>query len=198
MKYLAVAAIAIASMVMNTASAGFIPIDNFDGTPAGMQGDGIQILAGNASVAGGRLFVTSNAFGQAGFEYTGMNDIFLGSFKTLRLTDVAFTAGTVSDIVGRAFVTGGAANTEVQSAIIPATTIANGNWVFDLSSVATDQFDSVTGIRFQFTDIGGGSFEFNTESLQAVPEPTTMALIGLVSAGGGVAGWRRRKVATAV
>jgi len=192
MKYLAVAAIAIASMVMNTASAGFIPIDNFDGTPAGMQGDGLS----GATTSVGRLFFTGAA-GVSSFGYTGLNSINLGDFKTLRLTDVVFTVGNPTEVTARALVTGGVANSTVQTAYTAVSALTSGgNVLFDFSSIAGDQFDSVTSIQFQF--LSADSFAFNAESLQAVPEPTTMALIGLVSAGGGVAGWRRRKVVAAV
>lgn len=196
MRFLALASLMLATVLgAANASAGFIPIDNFDGTPAGMQGSGAQVNAAS-SISSGFLNVAANDTGlggvnkwQASVLYEDMNSILLGGFTKIRLQGLS-NGSAARPVQASVQVVGPGGLTSSGFVNLGA---LSGDKTFSFPSIT--QFAGVTSLEVVFRS--QQSFSFQVDSLQAVPEPTTMALIGLVGAGSGVAGWRRRRAAKA-
>jgi hypothetical protein len=189
MKFVGLASLVLAAVVgANTASAGFLLLDDFDdsNTPTGFE-LGRQVLSNgvvtNYGGATGQVTTSGGSFQNSFVRLTGLGGHDFKFWTTFKLevdvqsfTDPISAVAYVNGNLGSPF--GG--------------TLVGSNYVFDLAG----QVSNVNALRFQFTSDSPYSITFN--SLQAVPEPTTLALIGLIGAGGGAAGWRnRRKKATA-
>jgi len=185
MKFVGLASLVLATLLgASNASAGFIPIDSFDNiNPGGIYltrtaGSGGII---NFNATGGLLSVQAGVDIIARFTYT-FNSVNFGGFHQVQFSGLSGYQATTTATLR---LNGGTNYAGVFNE-------GAGTLTFSLPNPLT----GVTAMRFSFED-GDNAINFTAASLQAVPEPTTLALIGLVGAGGGVAGWRRRRAAKA-
>ncbi|XZE55519.1 PEP-CTERM sorting domain-containing protein [Planctomycetaceae bacterium SH139] len=184
MKFAGLASLMLAACLSANASAGFLLLDDFDdsNTATGFELGRATVDIGGSTVYGdinsGTLSVGQNAFSNAVVTYGGLNSFDFGYRTKFVLTDFATTGGPV---LVSSFVNGSAAGTN---------SMVGSDLVFDLTGFV----GSVDTLQFRFTS-DTSPFTISASSLQAVPEPATMALIGMIGAGGGVASWRKRRKA---
>lgn len=76
----------------------------------------------------------------------------------------------------------------------------NSNYIFDFTSLISPTA-VITDLELDWTlpsgDTGGRELIIDFIDVEEVPEPATLALIGLASSGGGIAAFRRRRKAVA-
>jgi len=182
MRFLCVTWLAIASaMGASSADAAFVTIDNFepDARPAGSSATDVTFSApGTATfINGSELVYTNLASLLAGVP--AMPD------TTVRLTGVNKTgAGGVTAIVA-------ANNAPIgDTFFIPSGAITNGFLEFSLFGLSPN---NLTDLKMTFFIDSGVTLTADSLQVMAVPEPTTIVLIGVVALGGGAARLRKRR-----
>ncbi|WP_196784421.1 PEP-CTERM sorting domain-containing protein [Crateriforma conspicua] len=164
-------------LTAGNASAAFVLIDNFNGAST----DTAAVRSTTGAVGAGSIALTAGDT----LSYSNVNGISFGGLAgipstTLRLNGISPTG---AGIVMTASVNGGTALNSN-----PFTPVGGFvEWTFAGIDPAT-----VTNIDFAVL-VG----DFTANGVYAVPEPTTMALIGLAGAGGALGVRRRRKAAAA-
>lgn len=190
MRFLGLASLVLATVLgANNASAGYITIDDFDSAAvAGRSSFGVTIGAGSLSGNGLVGFVSYDFLTYSGgaLDFTVNDTIALRNLVTNDPMGPPVANLQVSaEIV---------ANGNTYNAIPASKNISGasgpGSLKFNFAHAGAD-LANVTSLTVAFQVTGGGSF--STSQLQAIPEPTTLALIGLVGAGGGFAGYRKRR-----
>ena len=197
MRVFALAGLMLATMIgANSANAGFV--DNFGNSPpAGVSNRGVSnSFIGNSGTW--RRTSQTNANLTSTLTYTFTSPIDLSNTPVIKLAGVSVPAtavgspqlgGPVTFSASAKATTGGFVSATPMSSTVPFGT-SGVDLLFNLSSLGF-----VGAIKeLQFTAVGDQTpFRFSVDSIQAVPEPTTFALIGLAATGGGVVAFRRRR-----
>ena len=173
----------------NTASANFIDVDLF--VDAGPEIGSRSVPNTDVTIGGGKLnanLVVPFAFDYELVTISGMGPFDFATTETPIIRLAGVDAGGV--------VNPGELRVQLNSGLAGASTVQSitltagvNDYDFDFGSYAN--LNAVENIRVSYT---GLSNTFSIKGLHAVPEPTTLALIGLASAGGAI-GFRRRKKA---
>ncbi|WP_218933872.1 PEP-CTERM sorting domain-containing protein [Rubripirellula lacrimiformis] len=191
-KALMMAALVVASLATaNQADAAFVLIDNFYGPGTG-SGAGVTGTVANRSVFGGATTVSGGAVTvENGSTLSYTNLAALISPTGLNGTDDLIVR--LNGISGSGTLTATASIDGFDSFIGKPLLGAPGFLEFTFAGVDPGAFagtlDLVFGSAFGVPQ--GGSYTIN--GIYAVPEPTTMALIGLAVVGGGAVRLRRKR-----
>jgi hypothetical protein len=167
-------------------SAAFVLIDNFK-----LSGTDTLAVRGGSGVdfttAGQATFNTGDTL-----TYTGLTGLISATSglngvgpATVAFNGVTKSAGALV-LTARA---NGVSSVGTEDSFFTTAAITNGQILLSFSALTTDQLDSL-----EFEVVTGS---FTANGLYAVPEPTTLALIGLATVGGGAFSARRRRKAAA-
>lgn len=177
MRVFALAGLMLATMIgANSASAGFV-IDNFSGFVGGRSTVSSTANTGTWKQNG------PSSFGALLSYNFGMSGLSVPSSDKIVLKGVTLGGGPVTF---SAVLNGFAGNV-----------VASGPNDVAFSFAGLGNFSSINTLTVGIQGASLTPFTFSAESIQAVPEPTTWALIGLAATSGGMVSWRRRRRASA-